>query len=141
MFQDLPQSQKNKYLKILAILFTTSELQGNWYINLNLWPYIVSGIWMNFQPSICFCIFVSVSWPIYKIYQYLTVPMPITQIRDTNIIKKLDNFSTMSQKGGAQKTTKLSEMRTFENQWRGVSIFQKSLNYNLLSDPIQKKKN
>ena len=28
------------------------------------------------------------------------------------------------------------QIRTFENRWGGVSIFQKCLNYKLLSDPI-----
>ena len=44
--------------------------------------------------------------------------------------------------GGDQKKTKMSEIQiqTFENPW-GASIFQKCLNYKLLSDPILKKKN
>ena len=43
---------------------------------------------------------------------------------------------------GVKKQTKMSEIQiwTFENPW-GVSIFQKCLNYKLLSDPILKIKN
>ena len=56
----------------------------------------------------------------------------------------MGKFGTMSQigEGEIKKQTKMSEIqiRTFENQCGGVSIFQKCLNYKLLSDPILKKK-
>ena len=43
----------------------------------------------------------------------------------------------MSQIGGGIKKMPEIQIWTFENPW-GVSIFQKSLNYKLLSDPILK---
>ena len=51
--------------------------------------------------------------------------------------KKSDNVSN-----GGGENPKMSEIQigTFETP-RGVSIFQKCLNYKLLSDPILKKKN
>ena len=56
------------------------------------------------------------------------------------MIKKRENCGLFPKKGGGSKKTKKSEIqiRTFENPWEGVSIFQKCLNYKLLSDPILK---
>ena len=56
----------------------------------------------------------------------------------------LDFFASKDQtETGSEKQPKMSQfqIRTFENRWGGVLIFQKCSNYKFLSDPILKKKN
>ena len=56
--------------------------------------------------------------------------------------KETKIFGTVSLIGGLKKTTKKSQFKfwNFENPWGEVSILLKCLIYELLSDPILKKK-
>ena len=64
---------------------------------------------------------------------YIEWPMANSVVRGGVMIKKWENF-------GGKKTQKCLIFKFGHLKTHGVSIFQKCLNYKLLSDPIPKKK-